>query len=112
MSMAGVWTAWRAGTPEEQWSFSILTTSANEFMAQLHDRMPVILRQDQFNEWLSQEVHEQTDIERMLKPCPSEWLESVEVSTLVNSPKNNNAAVLEPLAPLPGATAPTASFKS
>jgi len=101
MSMAGVWTAWRAGSPEEQRSFSILTTSANEFMAQIHDRMPVILDKEQWDGWLSPEIHEQTDIEGMLKPCPDNWLASVEVSTLVNSPKNNRPEVLEPLVALP-----------
>jgi putative SOS response-associated peptidase YedK len=39
----GIWTAWRAGTREEQHSFSIMTTAANSFMEKIHDRMPVIL---------------------------------------------------------------------
>lgn len=97
MSVAGIWTAWRSGTPEEQRSFSILTTSANEFMAKIHDRMPVILEENQWQDWLDPEVHEADQITAMLKPCPSEWLESVEVSTMVNSPRNNRAEVLEPL---------------
>jgi putative SOS response-associated peptidase YedK len=97
MSMAGIWTAWRAGSPEERRSFSIMTTSAKDFMAKIHDRMPVILDAKQFDEWLDPEVHEVDQIKAMLKPCPPKWLESVEVSTLVNSPKNNRAEVLEPL---------------
>jgi len=35
-------------------------------------------------------------LEKLFKPCPSSWLTAVEVSTLVNSPKNNTPAVLEP----------------
>jgi putative SOS response-associated peptidase YedK len=97
MSLAGIWTAWRAGTPEEQRSFSILTTAANEFMSQIHDRMPVILEKKQWDEWLDPEVHENDQVNSMLKPCPPDWLESVEVSQLVNSPKNNRAEVLDPL---------------
>jgi len=102
MSMAGIWTAWRAGTPEEHRSFSILTTAANDFMAEIHDRMPVILDANQFDEWLDPEVHEVEQIGKMLNPCPPSWLESAEVSTLVNSPKNNRAEVLDPLSKISG----------
>jgi putative SOS response-associated peptidase YedK len=66
-------------------------------MAKIHDRMPVILNENQWEEWLDPEVHETDQIGTMLKPCPPEWLESVEVSTMVNSPRNNRAEVLEPL---------------
>jgi putative SOS response-associated peptidase YedK len=97
MPMAGIWTAWRAGSPEEKRSFSIMTTSANDFMSKIHDRMPVILFLNQFDEWLDPEVHEVDEIKSMFKPCPPDWLDSVEVSTLVNSPRNNRAEVLEPL---------------
>jgi putative SOS response-associated peptidase YedK len=97
MPMAGIWTAWRAGTPEEKRSFSIMTTSANDFMAKIHDRMPVILDKKQFDAWLDPEVHEQEAISAMLKPCPAKSLDAAEISTLVNSTKNNRAEVLEPL---------------
>ena len=97
MSVAGVWTAWRAGTPEERRSFSILTTAANDFMANIHDRMPVILDQSQLEDWLDPEVHEQADIAKLMKPCTPDLLACTEVSKLVNSTKNNRPEVLEPL---------------
>jgi putative SOS response-associated peptidase YedK len=74
-----------------------MTTAANEFMANIHDRMPVILDRSQWDEWLDPEVHEADAINAMLKPCPPEWLDSLEVSTLVNSPKNNRSEILSPL---------------
>jgi putative SOS response-associated peptidase YedK len=43
MSVAGIWDTWNPGTKDERPSFSILTTSANEAMSAIHDRMPVIL---------------------------------------------------------------------
>src|SRR5688572_16908378 len=43
MSVAGIWDTWHPGTPDERRSFSIMTTAANEFMCEIHDRMPVIL---------------------------------------------------------------------
>jgi putative SOS response-associated peptidase YedK len=97
MSVAGIWTAWRAGTPGEQRSFSILTTSANDFMSKIHDRMPVILNREQWDEWLDPEVHEVDQINALMKPCPPECLDCVEVSPLVNSPRNNRVEVLQPL---------------
>jgi len=96
MSLAGVWDTWRPGSKHERSSFSILTTAANAFMREIHDRMPVILGRADEEEWLDPEVHEQGVLQRMFKPCPSEWLTAVEVSPLVNSAKNNSPEVLQP----------------
>ena len=103
MAMAGIWSSWRAlpsqeePAPTEKHSFSIMTTAANEFMSKIHDRMPVILEAKDIEEWLDPEVHEPEQIGKLLKPCPPAWLDSIEVSTLVNSPRNNRAEVLEAL---------------
>jgi len=95
MSVAAVWDTWHAGSPDERRSFSILTTSANEFMREIHDRMPVILGAPELDEWLDPEIHEQDALQKLMKPCPAEWLESAEVSSFVNSPKNNTAEVFK-----------------
>jgi len=97
MAVAGVWSTWHEGSPDEGKSFSIMTTAANPFMEKIHDRMPVILRSEQFDDWMSSEIHEPEHIGQFLKPCPPEWLDCVEVSTLVNSVRNNKPEVLEPL---------------
>lgn len=97
MSMAGIWQAWHPGTPEERHSFSILTTEANSFMKKLHHRMPVILSPDDEDAWLDPKLQKQADIEKLLKPCPSKWLSAHEISTAVNSPRNNRPEVLEPV---------------
>jgi putative SOS response-associated peptidase YedK len=97
MSVAGIWDTWKPGTPEERGSFTILTTEANSFMREIHDRMPVILDASgsaDLEEWLDPEIHEQDALQKLMKPCPSEWLAASEVSTLVNSPKNNSPEVL------------------
>jgi putative SOS response-associated peptidase YedK len=96
MSVAGIWDAWRPGTPDERWSFSILTTAANDFMSTIHDRMPVILGRSDEEAWLDPKIHEQNVLQKLLKPRPDLWLNAVEVSTLVNSAKNNSPEVLEP----------------
>jgi putative SOS response-associated peptidase YedK len=96
MSVAGIWDTWRPGTLDERWSFSIVTTSANTFMREIHDRMPVILGRSDEDAWLDPEVHEQELLLKLLKPCPSSWLTAIEVSPLVNAAKNNTREVLEP----------------
>ena len=67
-------------------------------MNEIHDRMPVILGRSDEDAWLDPEIHEQEELQKLLKPCPSSWLTAVEVSALVNSAKNNTPEVLEPAA--------------
>ena len=99
MSVAGIWDTWHPGSPDERHSFSILTTAANELMREIHDRMPVILGRSDEDAWLDPEIDERMELEKLLKPCPSSWLNAIEVSPLVNSPKNNSPAVLEAVDP-------------
>jgi putative SOS response-associated peptidase YedK len=96
MSVAGIWDAWRPGLPGERHSFAIMTTSANDLMREIHDRMPVILGRSDEDAWLDPEIHEQEALQALMKPCPSSWLTTCEISPLVNSPKNNTVEVLEP----------------
>ena len=96
MSVAGIWDAWRPGTSDERHSFTILTTAANPFMRAIHDRMPVILDAGAVADWINPEIHEQKALEEILQPCPDSWLTAVEVSSLVNSAKNNGPELLQP----------------
>src|SRR4030095_5106037 len=96
MSVAGIWDTWRPGSPEQRDSFSILTTAANEFMSEIHNRMPVVLDRSSEAAWLDPALRDREVLEKLLRPCPSSWLDAVEISTLVNSTKNNSADVLKP----------------
>jgi putative SOS response-associated peptidase YedK len=96
MSIAGIWETWRPGTPDERRSFTIMTTAANRFMGEIHDRMPVILNSSSVADWLDPEIHDRKDLEQILQPCPDMWLKKAEVSQLVNSPKNDGPELLVP----------------
>lgn len=96
MSVAGIWETWRSKSSEQRHSFSILTTSANEFMREIHDRMPVILERSTESIWLDPDVCDRKVLEEVLKTYPGSPLEAVEVSTLVNSTKNNSPDLLKP----------------
>jgi putative SOS response-associated peptidase YedK len=71
--------------------FAILTTAANQTVATVHHRMPVIVPREQIDEWLRGQ-----HAERLLHPAPEDLLEAREVGRRVNSTKNDDEACLEP----------------
>lgn len=98
MSLAGIWEHWKSKeSAEEVYSFAIITTDANELMATIHSRMPIVLDRSDEERWMDPENTNVTELQKILKPCPSEWLEAYEISTLVNSPTNNRAEILQPV---------------
>ena len=92
---AGLWEQWRGESDESIDSCTIIVTEANEQMQALHDRMPVILRQRQFNDWLDPENDQIDDLRDMLKPYAAGDLEIYPVSRDVNRPKNDRAGLIE-----------------
>lgn len=87
-AFAGLWTVWHAGREDELRSFTIITTSANELMSPIHDRMPVILSEKDEARWLDPELGKPENILPLLVPYPSCDMECWEVSPYVNSYKN------------------------
>jgi putative SOS response-associated peptidase YedK len=98
MSVAGIWEHWKSkDATDEVYSFAIITTDANSLVQEIHNRMPVILDRNDETAWLDPENTETAGLKKFLKPCPSEWIEAYEISTLVNSPRNNRPEVLSPV---------------
>lgn len=89
-AMAGLWECWGE---EELLSFTILTTAANDVVAPLHDRMPVIVPEALHATWLDPE----SDATPLLVPNAGNDLEAYPVSRRVNNPRNDDAACIEPL---------------
>lgn len=75
----------------------ILTTTANALMAPIHDRMPVLLDAADFAAWLDPAT-DAREMVPLLRPCPPEWLRAHPVSRAVNTPRNDSATLIEPLA--------------
>ncbi len=90
MAFAGLWESWQS--PEGEWvrSCAILTTTANEFMAQVHHRMPVILSAETEPLWLDPLTETPATLEPLLLPAPPELLDVREVSPTVNNVRNDN----------------------
>jgi putative SOS response-associated peptidase YedK len=94
MGLAGLWERWEGpdGTVIE--SFTIITTEANELVGTLHNRMPVILRPEDFDTWLSPASRPE-DLKSLLVPCPPSWLEASPVSRHVNNPRNDDSGCID-----------------
>ena len=74
---------------------SIITTSANEIMAPIHNRMPVILDSNFLRLWLSEEQSGLKELQEGLNPFPSEKMIACKVSTLVNNPSNDGEELIK-----------------
>jgi putative SOS response-associated peptidase YedK len=93
---AGLWTGWRDPASGEQLrSCTIITTSANELVAPVHDRMPVILPRSVEQQWLDREV-EPGEALALLQPYPAEQMRSAEASMLVNAVANDDLRLFDP----------------
>lgn len=81
-------------------SCTILTTAANERMAALHDRMPVILDPTAQTIWLDREFGDYARLGALLQPCPNEKLRIHSVSKLVNKASIDEPGCAEPVSPV------------
>lgn len=95
MAFAGLWEGFRWPSGEVTRTFTIVTTKANADVAELHDRMPVILELADWPAWFGEVDGNPTDL---LRPSPEGTLRPWLVSRDVNTPRNNSAELLAPLA--------------
>ena len=87
--LAGLWESWKTENSQPLESFTIITTAANDFLSELHDRMPVVLQFEDFDRWLA-DSSTSTELKKLLVPASRTQLQFYAVSSLVNSPKNNS----------------------
>jgi putative SOS response-associated peptidase YedK len=105
LAFAGLWAPWKdPNTGEWVLSAAVVTTQANETVAQLHDRMPVILAPDAWRLWADPEIRDEDLLADLLRPAADDLLELVPVSPLVNNANNEGPELLLP--PAPRATDP------
>lgn len=93
--MAGVWESWKSPEGINIYSCSVITTVPNELMTSIHDRMPVILKPEDEKDWLNPSINDPAFLQQYLKSFDSEQMEAFEVSTDVNSPKNNSPNLIQ-----------------
>jgi putative SOS response-associated peptidase YedK len=90
-AFAGLWETWSSNGDSLE-TVTIITTEPNSVMEPIHDRMPVMLEQDEEEAWLKgEDPHE---LEAMLDPYPSEQTDAYEITTAVNNPENDSLEVI------------------
>ena len=101
--MAGLYELWRDPTKAEDdedrwvWSVTVLTSPAADALGHIHDRSPVVLPPELRASWLDPTVTDLGDVQDLLAAIPEPRLEPYEVSTAVNSVKNNSPELLVPV---------------
>jgi putative SOS response-associated peptidase YedK len=88
-AFAGIWDRWKSPEGKTIESCSILTTTPNELLADIHDRMPVILHRNHYDAWLAAPPYEAARLAELLVPFEAEAMKRYPVSPIVNSPKND-----------------------
>ena len=78
-------------------SYTIITTGANEMMAKIHDRMPVILQERNYEAWLDPKNENTDALQNLLRPYPGEEMRAYPVTPRVNNVKNEGPALIEPV---------------
>lgn len=94
--IAGLWERWQGGDGPLE-TCTLLTTEANELLAPYHDRMPVILRPEDYEVWLDAGVRRVEVLTPLLRPYPQEEMGAYAVSPLVNNPANDHPRCVEPV---------------
>ncbi len=93
-AFAGLWETWTKPEGEMVNSCTIITTTPNDVMRPIHDRMPVILPQEHEVAWLNPKNNDSAAVREMLVPYPADTMHAYRVSTLVNSPANDTPDVV------------------
>ena len=96
MALAGLWESWRSPVGERVRSFTIVTTAPNSLLAELHDRMPVILAPEDWPLWLGEKSADPEQLKALLKPYPAEDMVIWRVDKRVGDPKNKDPSLIEP----------------
>ena len=93
-AFAGLWEMWQTPESAVVHSCAIITTTPNDVMRPIHDRMPVILPQEDEAVWLNEANTDPQTMTRVLRPYPPEQMEAYPVSTLVNSAANDTMDII------------------
>lgn len=103
MAMAGLYEWWHDPTKERDdpqgWLLStvVITTEASDAVGRIHDRMPLVVARDDWQQWLDPDLADSEVVHRLLTPATSQHLAAYPVSTRVNDVRHNGPELVEPL---------------
>ena len=103
LALAGLWSGWRdPETDEVRRTFTIVTTTPNDLMRPIHNRMPVVIPPEAWGRWLDPALPDVAELHGLLVPAAEDDLEAYPVSRAVNNVRNDGPALIEPLEELRG----------
>jgi putative SOS response-associated peptidase YedK len=92
--IGGIWENWKdLATGEWIRTFAVITADANALVAEIHDRMPLIIATKDYVRWLDVEP----DPHDLMRPFPADMMRMWPISTRVNKPENDDPSIIEPL---------------
>jgi len=94
LAFAGLWEPWTQPDGTPLISYTIITVEPNDFVRRFHDRMPLVLDEKDYGDWLTGD-----DPKSLLKACHNEALTNYPVSQRVSSVKHDEPSLAEPIAP-------------
>jgi len=97
-AFAGLLATWKTSADETIITTCIITTAANALMAPIHDRMPAILRPEQYDVWLDPANNDTGSLQAMIGPCCSEAMCASPVSPAINRGDVEGPQCIEPVA--------------
>jgi putative SOS response-associated peptidase YedK len=104
LAMAGLYEIWRDPTRDEDdparflWTCTVITTSAEDSVGHIHDRMPLMVERDRWDAWLDPAAADDPDaLKGLLVPAAPGRLEAYPVGTAVNNVRNNGPELVDPL---------------
>lgn len=99
-AVAGIHEQWQPpGQAAPITTFAVMTTAANAVMSPVHDRMPVIIPVECYDEWLDPANDTAAGLERLLRPCADDLLQADAVSLRVNNAREDDAGLIDALPP-------------
>jgi putative SOS response-associated peptidase YedK len=96
-AMAGLWDHWESPDGSSIKSCTIITTTPNELMGAIHDRMPVILHSRDYAKWLDPSPQTPESLQPLIKPFPADAMTAYPVSTLVNKATSDVPEMVVPV---------------
>ncbi|MCV0397686.1 MAG: SOS response-associated peptidase [Rhizobiaceae bacterium] len=99
VAFGGLWESYLAPDGSEIDTGAILTTRANAAIASIHDRMPVVVKPENYGRWLDCRTNEPREIADILEPVEPDFFEAIPISPKVNKVANTGPDIQEPIAP-------------
>lgn len=98
LAFAGLWERWRGSEGDPVRSTTIITGPANDRIAEVHDRMPMVLPPSTWERWLDPDFDDAAALGDLLVPAPPQLFTFHPVSREVNNPRRKSAHLIEPVA--------------